>query len=57
MEPEKLVIGLVLEWWRTGARTRERLESLLLHFADQYRLETEQRERVLAALVRVTGVA
>ena len=57
MEPEKLVIGLVLEWWRTGERTRERLESLLLHFAELYGLETEQRERALAALERVTGVA
>ena len=32
------VANIVLEWWRSGARTRERLATIADHFADQYRL-------------------
>ena len=48
--PLESIARLILEWWRTGERTAARLETLTVHFGEQYGLDAGQREHVEAIL-------
>ena len=44
------IAGLILEWWRSGDRTSQRMASITAHFGEQYGLSASEREHIAAIL-------
>jgi hypothetical protein len=49
---DQMIARLILEWWNAGEHTSARLDSLTLHFSQQYRTGYDELRSLVRSLVQ-----